>query len=261
MLIQSRDNQKIRDYIRLRDKKSAREEKRAFVLEGARLVGDALKESASLLSAYYTEKAAERFPEVVAGLCEKLGDSAYMISEDVSEKLCDTVAPQGIYAVASRLDKIPALDKIVYGGKFLVLDGLRDPGNIGTVLRTADAVGISGVFLCDCCDIYNPKVVRSAMGSLFRVGFTEAYSFSETVSMMKSAGVSVYAAVVDSDAESLRGFEFPPKSAVVIGNEGSGIPREDVLLCDKRITVRMSGTVESLNAATAAALFLWELTK
>ena len=261
MLIQSRDNPKIKEYIRLRDKRSERESAGAFILEGARLIDDAIRENAGLISAFYTRASAEKFGRTVEALRSLLNDKAYEITEEVSLKMSGTVAPQGIYACASRLDKTPSLDKIVYGEKFLVLNGLADPGNIGTVLRTADAVGISGVYLCGCCDIYNPKTVRSTMGSLFRVPIEDRMTYADAVAALKAAGVSVYASVVDKDAESLRGFNFPPCSAVVIGNEGNGLSDDDVKLCDGRITIKMSGTVESLNAATAAALFLWELSK
>lgn len=261
MFISSRDNQKVKDYIRLRDKKQARDAENAFVLEGVRLIDDAISQGVSLISAFYTEYASKRFSDTVKRLCSLLGENACMISEDVSSKLCDTVAPQGIYAVASRLDKNPRLDKIVYGGKYLILNSLRDPGNVGTVLRAADAVGITGIYLCDCCDTYNPKLVRSTMGSLFRVPFDDTLDYRSAVIKLKSFGAKVYASVVDKDAESLKSFTFPKTCAVVIGNEGSGLSKEDADMCDKRITIKMSGTIESLNAAAAATIFLWELTK
>lgn len=261
MQILSRDNPRIKLYVRLRDKKSARESEGLFVLEGARIISDALKENIPLKSAFYTASARERYPEAVEKLRICLGDDALEISDDVSAKLGDTVAPQGIYAIASRLDKTPPLDKIVYGGKYLVLNSLQDPGNVGTILRAADAVGISGVYLCNSCDIYNPKLVRSTMGSLFRVPVTDQLSYVEVISLMRSSGIPAYASVVDKDAKSLREFIFPKSCAVVIGNEGNGLSKEDAELCDDRITIKMSGTIESLNAASAATIFLWELMK
>lgn len=261
MEILSRDNPKIKLYTRLRDKKQARANEGLFVLEGARIIDDALREGVALNSAFYTSLALERYPETVSALISVLGDSAAKISEDISLKLGGTVAPQGVYAIASRLDKTPPLDKIVDGGKFLILNSLQDPGNVGTILRAADAVGISGVYLCNSCDIYNPKLVRSTMGSLFRVPLTDRLSYRETIDLFRSAGIPVYASVVDKDAESIRGFEFPESCAAVIGNEGSGLSKEDAALCDARITIKMSGTIESLNAAAAATIILWELCK
>ena len=261
MLISSRDNAKIKLYIKLRNKKSARESEGMFVLEGSRIISDAIKEGAPVLSAFYTSSAEEHFPETVSALKSLLGGEAYEISEEVSLKLAETSSPQGVYAVARRLDKTLPLDKIVYGGKFLILDSLQDPGNIGTILRAADAVGIDGVYLCSCCDLYNPKLVRSTMGSLFRVPVCDKFSFKELISALDSAKIPSFAAVVDKDAEDLRDFKFPESCAVVIGNEGNGLSKEDAALCGKRLTIRMKGTVESLNAASAATVFLWEMTK
>lgn len=261
MQILSRDNPKVKQYIKLRDKKSARESEGLFVLEGARIIADAIKEEVALTSAFVTDFARERYPDVCYDLESVMGNACFSISEEVSQKLCGTVNPQGIYAIAVRLDKSPPVDKIVYGEKYLILNSLQDPGNVGTILRAADAVGISGVYLCNSCDIYNPKLVRSTMGSLFRVPMTDRLSYSETIELFRRSGMPTYAAVVDSDAESLREFDFPKSCAAVIGNEGNGLSVADSAMCDGRITIKMSGTIESLNAASAAAIILWELCK
>lgn len=261
MLISSRDNPRVKLYIRLRDKKSARESDGLFVLEGARIVSDAINEKVPLEFAFVTDSAREKYPETVEALCSILKDELHIVTDEISAKLCGTVAPQGIFAVARRLDKTLPLDRIVYGGKYLVLNSLQDPGNIGTILRAADAVGISGVYLCNSCDIYNPKLVRSTMGSLFRVSITDNLDYSAVIDMLHSADIPAFAAVVDKDAKSLRRFTFPKSCAVVIGNEGNGLSKEDADLCDDKITIKMSGTIESLNAASAATIFLWEMTK
>lgn len=258
--ILSRDNPKIKLYCKLRDKRSARDKEGLFVLEGARIIADAVKERIPLKAAFYTSDAAAKYSDTVAALCDILGDNAYLISQEVSAKLGDTASPQGIFAVSERLDKTPPLDKIV-SGKFLILNDLQDPGNIGTILRAADAVGISGVYLCGGCDIYNPKLVRSTMGSLFRVPVCDRLSYAEVISLFKNSSVKTYAAVVDKDADSLQEFSFPDSCAVVIGNEGNGISQADANLCDGKITIKMCGNIESLNAASAATIFLWELMK
>ncbi len=261
MLIQSRDNPKIKLYTRLRDKKSARVDEGLFVLEGERLVAEALKEGVGLRSVFYTRLAEERFSGLVSDLCALCGQEAFEISDDAAQKLAGTVSPQGIFAIASRLDKTPPLDKIVFGGKYLILNRLQDPGNVGTILRAADAVGVSGVYLCSSCDIYNPKLVRSTMGSLFRLPVADCLSFEDTVSLFRRSGIPVYASVVDQDAADLSEFKFPESCAVVIGNEGNGLSAGETSLCDGRITIRMRGNTESLNAAAAAAILLWELMK
>lgn len=257
-LISSRDNPLIKEYIKLRDNKKYRSLEHKFVLEGARLSGDAVKSGVTLHSVFVTEQACEKYPETVALLSES--SQIYQIPDKLAHDLEDTKTSQGIFSVASVLDKNLNADKIKDGSRFAILDGLQDPGNVGTILRVADAVGLDGVFLCNSCDIYNPKTIRSTMGSIFRVPFRDDLSFSEAAELLHDCGVTLYATVVDPDAESLREITFAESSCAVIGNEGNGLSEADVALCDKRLTIRMNGTIESLNAATAAGIVLWEMT-
>lgn len=262
MLITSKDNPGIKLYIKLRDQKKARTENGMFVLEGARIIADAVKENVKLECAYITDEAREKYGDTVALLEEVLGDKVYDVSRDIAAKLSDTKGSQGVFAVAARLDKTIDISKIENGGKFLVLNSVQDPGNVGTILRVADAVGVDGVFLCgNSCDMYNPKIVRSTMGSLFRLAVRDDLPYSETVSWLRDNGILTLASVIDTDANSVREFDFPENCAVVIGNEGNGLSRDEALLCDDRITIRMNGNINSLNAAMAAGIILWEMTK
>lgn len=259
--ITSRENPLIKDYISLRDKKRCRSDRNMFVLEGARITFDAVNEGVELVYGFVTEEAGDKYPEAVDGLTAVLGARLYAIPEALADKLSDTKGSQGIFVCAKALDKNHIADKIKDGGKFLVLNNLQDPGNVGTIIRVSDAVGIAGVYLCGCCDIYNPKTVRSTMGSMFRVPFECGMSYSEVIKMMRAHGIVTYATVIDKDAQSLRETDFEQSCAVVIGNEGSGLTAEEAGACDKRVTIKMKGNINSLNAASAAGIFLWELTK
>lgn len=259
--ISSRENPLIKEYIKLRDSKKHRLQEDMFILEGARIIDDALKEGIGLAYAFFTDEAEERYTAVVSALKDVLGGRAYRIPQSLAEKLSDTKGSQGIFAAAKALDKILTADKIKDGGKYLILDNLQDPGNVGTIIRAADAVGISGVFLCGCCDIYNPKVVRSTMGSLFRVPVCSTLEYQSVVLAMNDCGMVTYASVIDGDAESLADISFEENCAVVIGNEGSGLSKGDAGLCKRRLTIRMKGNINSLNAASAAGIILWELMK
>ena len=146
------------------------------------------------------------------------------------------------------------------GGKYIILDNIQDPGNMGTMLRTADACGIDAIITCNCCDVYNPKTVRSAMGSLMRVNIIDD-DIGNAVLNLKNAGIAVYAAVIDSSAVSLTECDFSKGGAVMIGNEGNGLPREHSALADVPLTIKMHGTINSLNAAMAAGIIMWELSK
>lgn len=146
------------------------------------------------------------------------------------------------------------------GGRYLVLDNLQDPGNVGTILRTADAVGVDGVVMCNnCCELYNPKTIRSAMGSVFRLDIYSADTLYEVCGMFGKNGIKTCAAVVDSSAVSVTECDFSGDCAVVIGNEGNGLSAEDANVCDEKITIRMQGNINSLNAAMAGGIILWEM--
>ena len=157
-----------------------------------------------------------------------------------------------------RLDKSFDLRKIV-NGKYILLDGLQDSGNVGTIIRTCEALGVSGVILSpDCADIYSPKTVRSAMGSLFRLPVYRC-ELTETISAMRNAGVKVYAAVLNDSAEKAGEADLTGSCAAVIGNEGSGVSGAVIKLCTGGIYIPIE-RAESLNASVAAAIICWEMT-
>ena len=262
-LITSSDNDRIKLYKRLAADKKARKKEGLFTVEGARLVSDAASEAAQLCCVFFTKDAFEKYGDTMELLTNTFDRKIFfMITEELAKSLSQTQVSQGIFALCrmKALDKSEVYDKIKHGGRYLILDNIQDPGNLGTMLRTADACGIDAVVVCNCCDIYNPKTVRSAMGSIMRVSFV-CDSFEEAVLRFKAAGITVYASVIDSDALSLSCADFSGGAAVIIGNEGSGIPPEHVLMADERLTIRMHGTINSLNAAMAAGIIMWELVK
>ncbi|MCH5193610.1 MAG: RNA methyltransferase [Oscillospiraceae bacterium] len=251
--ITSKDNPNIKLYRKLSSGKKYRRETGLFVLEGIRLISDAVKENAKLRSVFMTESCAEKreslsFPD------------AFIVPEELAAYLSDTDSPQGIFAICEAPRKVSADRTIKSGGKYILLHSVQDPGNLGTIIRTADAVGVDGVFLAECCDLYNPKVIRSTMGSIFRLCVSEV-KFDEVFPLFKERGVRTYAAVIDSDAVSLTDCDFSEGGAVLIGNEGNGLPKEVSDLCDVRLTIKMQGNVNSLNAAMAAGIIMWELKK
>ncbi len=261
MLITSKDNSNVKEYIKLRDKSKYRREEGLFVLEGARIATDAIRENVCIHYGFITADASQKYPEVAQLLRDALGDKLYEIAPAIASHISDTQGTQGIFLVAERLDKPISLDTINNGGKFVILNNLQDPGNVGTILRCADACGIDGVFICSGCDLYNPKVVRSTMGSLFRLPVSTEYDYFELLEMLSSKGVLTFASVIDKDAHSLRDISFSGSCAVVIGNEGNGLSHQESAACHDRVTIKMSGNIDSLNAATAASIIMWELTK
>lgn len=258
MEITSRSNPLIKRYRLLSQDKKARREAKMFVAEGERLTREALSCADAGDLAFYTEKAKQKYPDTVALLKEKF--NAAVISEEIAEYISDTKTPQGIFITVRYLDKILNLSTIYNMSRLICLEHLQDSGNIGTVIRTCDALGIDGVIMSpDCADIYAPKTVRSTMGSLFRVPvFVDTPENAAKV--LAKAGFTLYAAVLDSTAKPLGNAQFAEKSAVFIGNEGSGLTKDTVNLCGEKIYIPMR-SAESLNASVAAAIIAWEMNK
>lgn len=251
-LITSKENNVIKKLKKLISSKKYRRESGEFVIEGQRSLTEALKENAAVKSVYITREAAEKNPSLAF-------ENAVFITDELADYISDSVSPQGVFAVCDAPHYIP-VDKLDDVNRAVVLNGLQDPGNLGTVLRTADAVGVDRVILCgDCCELLNPKVVRSTVGSIFRLKLSAERSFSAVCKALKDSGIALYATVVDPQASDILKACFPKRCAAVIGNEGNGLSEEDVLLCDEKITIHMRGNTESLNASVAAAITLWEM--
>lgn len=255
MDISSRKNSAVLRYRNLNRDRRAREEAGEFNIEGAKLCFEAVSCGLKITAAFITENAILKYPEVYEAIRGKI--KPFVITEDISEYISDTKSPQGVFVTAEMLDKCKNINKIE-SGKYVILDGLQDSGNIGTILRTADALGMDGVILSpDCCDVYSPKIVRSAMGSLFRIPFFRAV-LPETIEGLKNKGFKVYAAMLDEKAESLSYTVFPDKTAVVIGNEGNGVSAETALAAENRLYIPIQNA-ESLNAAVACSIICWEI--
>lgn len=262
-IITSKDNSSVKLYSKLLSSKKARNEHNMFTLEGIKILCDAINENLELHCVFITESASEKYSEALNLLKNKVSEKKiYYITEEISLKLSDTTTPQGVYAIVKKLDKCNYTDKILTNGKYIVLNNLQDPGNIGTIIRTADAVGINGIFLTDdCCDIYNPKLIRSTMGSLFRMNIWSEVSIDEVLEYFKEQNIKTFAAVIDTDAISLTDCDFSKGCAVVIGNEGNGLPKEITNKCDNKLTIKMQGNINSLNAAMATGIIMWEMLK
>ncbi len=254
--ITSKDNPNIKLYRKLSESKKFRREKSMFVLEGVRLVEDAFRENAALCAVFAAESCAENF----LSRSEISDNRLYIIPDELGNKLSDTGNTQGVFAICGMPERLSVSETVRKGGRYILLHEVRDPGNLGTIIRTADAVGVDGLFLSDCCDLYNPKVIRSTMGSIFRLNVSEG-DFGEIFPVFAEKGVKTYAAVVDSDAVSLTECDFSDGAAVLIGNEGNGLPREISSICNERLTIKMQGNINSLNAAMAAGIIMWEFTK
>ena len=254
--ITSKSNDLIKDVKKLISSSRKRREDGFFVLEGARLCFDILNSLYEAEIFLISESAYKKYGDTARELSESKALRTYIISDEVAEKLSDTDKTQGVFAVC-RMKK-PDYE-IKSDDRIIILDNVQDPGNLGTVLRTAEALGISAVYVCGGCDVYNPKVIRATMGSLLRLPIFDNISCDEAVSFLHNLGMKVYATVPDDKAQDITKMNFEKGCACVIGNEANGVSPEIIDKCDGAVTIRMLGNAESLNASVAAAITMWEM--
>ena len=193
------------------------------------------------------------------GISEQLKKTGYeTVSDEVFKKISDTKAPQGILCVMKQyqytLEELLQKENPV----FVLLEDIQDPGNLGTILRTGEGAGIDGVIMTkDTVDIYNPKTIRATMGSVYRMPFLYVDSLADVIEKLQEKGISVYAAHLQGK-EYYDSFDFKKGSAFLIGNEGNGLKKETADLADFYLKIPMEGKVESLNAAIATSLLMYE---
>lgn len=262
MYISAKDNQKVKAYCKLSTSKKARTEQGAFVVEGVINCLDILRtENIEITSLFYTEEALEKYRgklpvEVFEHFDVK---KRYIVSNEVAEKMSQVEQTSGAFVIAGRLDLPFSREMLDPKGRYLILNNVQDPGNLGTMIRTSAAVGIDGIVLsANTVDLYNPKVVRSAMASMPKVKLFIENDFSKVIGTFNEMGIKTCAAVV-KDGESVTDFDWSDGCAVIIGNEGKGLSDNDASLCSHKVTIHMNGNIDSLNAAVASSIMLWEM--
>ena len=238
-------NPKVQAWRSLKDRKG-RKETGCFLVEGRKMVEEALR-SAFPVEAVLADEA--RLAEL--SLPESV--PVYALPEHVLAAVCDTKTPQGVAAVV-RMTNNAAL-----GSRLVALDGVQDPGNVGTIIRTADAAGLDGVLLsAQCADAFSPKVLRATMGSVFRMGIRVTEDLPGELTRLKQAGFSVLSSQLDGTPF----YEREPveeRFCLVIGSEGNGVTPQVQQLATHRVKLPMRGGAESLNAAVAAGIMMYEL--
>ena len=254
--ITSRSNPLVRAAAALLGSPRERRERREFLCEGARLCRDAAESGVRIKACFFTPRAGERYGEYLKPILHE-SEAAYTIEDPVAGLLSDTKSPQGVFCLCAW----PEGGQGAHDGPCLVLENIQDPGNLGTTLRTAEALGrFRVVLLGDCCDPLGPKALRASMGAVFRLGIETEGDPGRLMERLKDEGYAVHGAVPSDRALEVTGIDFTRgRHAVVIGNEGSGLSRETAGLCGDLITIPMGGRAESLNAAAAATVLLWEL--
>lgn len=254
-VVTSKDNSLIKLVSSLQTSRKSRKENGMFVLEGARICDDAFDNGIGFDKLIVSDNAFLRLPDYIAKF-KTVSKELYKIPDSLFARISDTASPQGIIAVCSHSNiKSPELRK---DGRYIALENVSDPSNLGAVARTAEALGVSGIVLSGGCDPYSPKALRASMGTLLRMPVTVWEDFSED---FKNCGLRKYACVVDGNAEKIGDIVFENGCLLLIGNEANGLSECAVNGSDTRVTIPMSGRAESLNAAAAAAIAMWEMMK
>ena len=248
--ITSRQNKTVREAAALLSSAEERAARGEFLCEGARLCQDAARSGIEVLRCFVTAQALEKYAAYLQPVLERARQS-YLVADHVAGLLSSTKSPQGLLA-----------GDAAGGGSCAVLEDLQDPGNLGTILRTAEALGIGRVVLLgDCCDPLSPKALRASMGAVFRLGLSLEPSRQGLFSRLRGEGFRLLASVPDSAALPVTEVDFSQgPCAVFIGNEGNGLSQETIAQC-QRVTIPMAGRAESLNASAAATILLWEMAR
>ena len=254
-MITSTSNAQIKELAKLQKKSRLRDEKGIFLVEGPRMTEEIPAER--IEKVYASESFAKKNKE----FSEKLQAPVELLTDTVFAYVSDTKTPQGILAIVKRLNYTMNDLMQVKNQKaphLVVLDNLQDPGNLGTILRAGEAAGVTGVIMShDCVDIYNPKVIRSTMGSVYRMPFVYVEHLPETLEVLAEAGIHSYAAHLKGK-NSYDQEDYTRGTAFLIGNEGNGLRDEVADVAECYIKIPMCGEVESLNAAVASSVLMFE---
>lgn len=258
LIITSESNGQIKELIKLQKQARERRKTKKFVAEGIKMVLEAINFD-KLDKLYVSESAFDRTAQRLGDKLERIPYE--VVADNVFKQISDTVTPQGVLATVN----MPEYDvKEILSDErkaWVLLDDLRDPGNLGTIIRTSEGAGMSGVIMSkESVDLFNPKVVRSTMGAIFRVKFCYVESLIDIIEEIKKSGYDVYATAMEG-SEVYDCVDYAKGSAFIIGNEANGVSDAVFEKASKRIRIPMEGKLESLNAAVSAAIIMYEMAR
>lgn len=256
-MITSTANERIKWVSKLQTKKKERDLQDVFVTEGMRMLKEVPKER--LVSCFCTESFLRQYAWI-EDTANRLEHGLEVVSDKVFDKITDTKTPQGVLAVVKR-EHFDLDDHINDKSLFVILENIQDPGNLGTIVRMSEAAGVDAVIMgSGTVDVYNPKTIRSSMGSIYRMPVIYSEDLLGTVDMLKKKSVNIFAATLDDSTE-YYSCDYKKPTAFVIGNEGNGLTDEMVATASFNVNIPMSGEVESLNAAVATSILCFEASR
>lgn len=245
--IQSKKNTLIKETKKLSQKKY-RQQNQQYLIDGWHLVQEAIKAKADIQTIFVTPHGYEEYRERL----DTVNAAVYLITDEIAAYLSELPTPQGIFAVVAKNDQLPEQLK----GNWLILDNVQDPGNVGTMIRTADAAGFAGVFLgTGTADLYSSKVLRSMQGSNFHLPIVEG-AIPDFIAALRAEEVMIYGTELNKDALAYTNIKHYP-AAFILGNEGQGVQKELLALTDQNVYIPIYGEAESLNVAIAAGILMY----
>lgn len=276
--ITSVKNERVKAAAKLTSSAKARREQGLFVLEGLRLCMDVVRSGLRCAELFVSEEFCAKHEAEYEALAA-VSDEVFLVNDAVLEKLSDTRTPQGVCCVVRMAAPVsllehapatgaPASETDVSATKLLLLENVQDPANLGAMARTAEALGISGLLVSGGCDVYAPKALRASMGALLRLPVEVVDASGEgsapALSLLEKAealGFKTYASTPAADAVPVTEADFSGAVLCVVGNEANGVTPETMAACAERVTIPMAGRAESLNAAAAGAILMWEMVR
>lgn len=254
--IESRENSLVKRLVRLSNDRKFRKEMQEMVCEGEKMLGEALSSGMDIHDILVAENA--ELDTELLWQAEGQGAKLYICPSSLLGKVSNVKTPQGVVFSCER--PVAELHVLQDAKRLMVLEGLQDPGNLGTIIRTADAFALDGIILCEgCVDPTSPKVVRATMGAAFRMPIAAA-PLEQTVTFLHEQNIPLYAAALSESSVPLTRVDLT-RAAVMIGNEGRGITKKAAALCTQQIIIPMDGRAESLNASVAASIIMYEMSR
>ena len=256
--ITSKNNSKIKEIINIRDNSKFRNDKSLYYVEGERILNDTPN---SLINSLYISKSKLNLYNNILSKVDI--NNVYVLNDDVFDKIKDTKNSQGIVGIIN-YNNIKSIDKTYISliNSCLILDSINDPGNLGTIFRLAEATNINLIILTkNCCSVFNSKVIRACMSSLFRVNFYISDNIIDDIKLLKNENFKIYSAVLDIHSIKYNDISFNTKYAIVLGNEANGVSLDIQNISDNKIYIPMCGKIESLNVAIAASAICYEAMK
>ena len=269
--VRSRQNRAVTELAKLTDRR-VREETKTFRFDGIKLAKEALSAGVEIPTVFLKESSGEEILHELETSCksavEERIDRVYTLADDLFDRVSEEKSPEGIICCAKYLDKLQKIITIYNDNDFseceriVLLESVRDPVNLGAIIRCAAALGIDRLILStDCADIYHPRTVRASMGTLFRRKIDRTDRLPEVIGQLRERGRRVFAATLNDRSRKLGEFEPLPRDCVVIGNEGHGLSEAVCRAATGGVFIPMEENAESLNAAVAAGILMWEFGK